>query len=376
MKLKTMKHVEDYLEYLGGYEATGTKSVLRPNVSTNINLARYDINIVDNMAASTVWGTSLTDKQSELAVKLILKYRKQFAKNGFDVSTVENPQFRLPVRKVDRSKTVKIVDDYIELRFPYDTKMINQLQEFRGTSQGSAKFERSEKVWKFGITEHNVSWLLPWAEGCGFDVDAKIHEMLEKIVDCENEPYKLELVKQDDGYTVTNAPSTLLGYLTHTVGTDIVKLIDHSGVCGYSVDQEIMDQAEQEYGPSLKQIATQHSVHITPSPSNLDMIFDYAEITNRYPICVYNPTLFDIDLSRFKEKDIVRFDRNGKTKTSEYNPYDVKIIYARKIPATWNFPVPLLVTTFEMMFGGRKMDWTRKAEKVIYYGATQIRDQY
>lgn len=78
MKLKTMKHVEDYLEYLGGYEATGTKSVLRPNVSTNINLARYDINIVDNMAASTVWGTSLTDKQSELAVKLILKYRKQF----------------------------------------------------------------------------------------------------------------------------------------------------------------------------------------------------------------------------------------------------------------------------------------------------------
>ena len=104
------------------------------------------------------------------------------------------------------------------------------------------------------------------------------------------------------------------------------------------------------------------------------MIFDYAEITNRYPICIYNPTLFDIDLSRFEEDDIVRFDRNGKTKTSEYDPYHVKVVYAQKIPATWDFPVPLLVTTFEMMFGGRKMDWTRRAEKIIYYGTTQIRE--
>jgi len=29
-----------------------------------------------------------------------------------------------------------------------------------------------------------------------------------------------------------------------------------------------------------------------------------------------------------------------------------------------------------MMFGGRKMDWTRRAEKIIYYGTTQIREQY
>jgi len=106
------------------------------------------------------------------------------------------------------------------------------------------------------------------------------------------------------------------------------------------------------------------------------MIWDYAEITNRYPICIYNPTLFDMDLSPFDEKDIVRFDRNGKTKTCDYNPYDVKLIYAQKIPETWNFPVPLMVTTFEMMFGARKQDWTLRAEKIIYYGTTTITDDY
>jgi len=33
-----------------------------------------------------------------------------------------------------------------------------------------------------------------------------------------------------------------------------------------------------------------------------------------------------------------------------------------------------MVTTFEMMFGGKKMDWSRRAEKIIYYGASQLRE--
>jgi hypothetical protein len=70
----------------------------------------------------------------------------------------------------------------------------------------------------------------------------------------------------------------------------------------------------------------------------------------------------------------VRFDRNGKTSTSDYDPYCVKVVYAQKIPKTWDWPVPLMVTTFEMMFGGKKMDWSRRAEKIIYYGASQLRE--
>jgi hypothetical protein len=84
--------------------------------------------------------------------------------------------------------------------------------------------------------------------------------------------------------------------------------------------------------------------------------------------------LFDLDLSRFEERDIVRFDGNGKTSTSEYDPYGVKVVYAQKIPTTWDFPVPLMVTTFEMMFGGKRMSWTTRAEKIIYYSTTQLRE--
>jgi hypothetical protein len=146
-------------------------------------------------------------------------------------------------------------------------------------------------------------------------------------------------------------------------------LIDYAGLCGYTIDDAVNIPSL-----ALRYIGGKHTIHLEPSEDNLSMIFDYAEITNRYPVCIYNPTLLDMDLSRFEERDIVRFDRNGKTKTSEYDPYGVKVVYAQKIPTTWDFPVPLMVTTFEMMFGGRKMDWTRRAEKIIYYSTSQLRE--
>ena len=84
----TYPYVEDYLEYLAGYEV-GMTALIMPNM-TKISLARYDIQIVNSMANSTMFGTALTDRQAELAVKLILKYRRQFAKLGIDVDAKEN----------------------------------------------------------------------------------------------------------------------------------------------------------------------------------------------------------------------------------------------------------------------------------------------
>ncbi len=71
----------------------------------------------------------------------------------------------------------------------------------------------------------------------------------------------------------------------------------------------------------------------------------------------------------------VSFDRNGKTPTSEYDPYGVKVVYAQKIPTSWDFPVPLMVTTFEMMFGGKRMSWTQRAERIIYLTDSKLRDK-
>jgi hypothetical protein len=151
----TYTHVEDYLEYLGGYEV-GLTALITPHSVNRISLARYDIAIVNSMASTTVFGTALTDKQAELAVKLILKYRRQFAKMGIDVAPVEAPVFRLAPRKMDRTKAVWLDGENIVVKFPYNNDLIKELQNFREASQGRAWYDRDKKLWNLAITEYNV----------------------------------------------------------------------------------------------------------------------------------------------------------------------------------------------------------------------------
>ena len=367
----TYSTVEDYLEYLAGFEV-GITALIMPNM-TKISLARYDIQIVNSMANATMFGTALTERQAGLAVKLVLKYRRQFAKLGIDVTPVEDPQYRIPPRKMDRTKSIWTADGKIHAKFPYDTVLINNLQTFRESSQGRAYYDRDTKIWHLALTEYNVNWIVTWGDANGFKIDNAVREIFYQILECKQQPFEIKLVQQDSEYTITNAADSLIEYIKEHAGgfslDNLVKLIDHAGLCGYAIDDSVKVPSL-----ALRYIGGKHTIHVEPSEDNLNMIFDYAEITDRYPICIYNPTLIDIDLSRFEERDIVRFDRNGKTPTSEYDPYGVKVVYAQKIPATWDFPVPLLVTTFEMMFGGKRMSWTRSAEKIIYYSTSQLRE--
>jgi hypothetical protein len=368
----TYPTVEDYLEYLGGYEV-GITALITPHSMNRISLARYDITIVNSMASTTVFGTALTDRQADLAVKLILKYRRQFAKLNIDVTPVETPVFRIPPRKMDRTKSIWLDNNEILVKFPYDNGLIKDIQTFREESQGRAHYDRDSKVWHISLTEYNVNWIVPWGDANGFEIDTSVRELFYQILECERQPFEIKLVQQADGYAITNAAASLNEYIDSHAGgfglDNLVRLIDYAGLCGYSIDDAIPIP-----NLALRYIGSKHSVHLEPSKDNLDMIFDYAEATDRYPICVYNPTLLDMDLSRFHEEEIVRFDRNGKTNTSDYDPYRVKVVYAQKIPTTWDFPVPLMVTTFEMMFGGKRMSWTNRAEKIIYYSTSQLRE--
>ena len=114
----TYTHVEDYLELLAGYDLSNSHSAIIFPSYKQISLARYDVAIVDSMSAHTVFAGALTDRQAELCVKIVLKYRRQFAKLGIDVSPVENPQFRLPPRKLDRSRRIWLDESKIVIRFP------------------------------------------------------------------------------------------------------------------------------------------------------------------------------------------------------------------------------------------------------------------
>lgn len=369
--LVTYTYVEDYLELLGGYSPNSINTWISPSMKL-ISLARYDVAIVDSMSAHTIFGGALTDKQADLCVRLVLKYRRQFAKINVDVTPVENPVFRMPVRKMDRSRRIWLDDQRIGLRFPYDRALIDSVQAHKKQSQGSMAWDNDEKVWWMGLTESNVNWAVAWGEAYNFEIDSLVRDMFNQIIAAEQTVYEIKLVATADGYTITNAAPSLIEYIETNLGgfgpENAVKLIDYSGVLGYTYDKDLIR-------PALLDIfKDQRNIHVVPQEGALDTIFSYAEITDRYPVCIYDPGLKGVDLSRFKEEEVLRFNTSGKTKTSDYNIYDVKVVYANKIPATWNYNIPLLVSTQELMLGGKRMEWLNRAEKIIYLCNTLLRE--
>lgn len=370
-------NVEDYLELLAGYDPNNTANFFSQNSKYSFSLARYDVQIVESMANSTLWtSAALTDKQGDLAIRLVLKYKRQFASHGIDISPVEeSPTWRKPLRVIDRQLRIWLEDDNILVKFPYSQERIEEMRQLKDTGQGRSTFDRDAKVWKLGITEYNVNFIVSWGNANEFDIDPKVTEMFNQILACESKPYEIKLVRTDTGYEITNAANSLQEYVAEHIGDDFIKLIDNAGILGYAVSADLLEEASIKYGQALEHIGTKHVVQLEPREELLEWLFDYAELTNRYPICIWDPSIIgELNLSRFKEEDIVRFDQNGKTKTSEYDPYNVKVVYAKKLPKTWEFPIPLLVSTQQMMYGGRKLDWLNKAEKIVYFCNTNLRD--
>lgn len=364
--MKTFAHVEDYLEALSGDDFTWIKPTAPLDV--HIKLARYDVSIVRNMADNTVWGTALTDRQADLAIKLILKYRKQFAKFDIDVSPIEhNAQFRNTPRKINRERLLSLVDGCMELRYPYDGPMVEQMRQFSKESQGQAQWLHNEKKWRIALTEYNLNYVVTWAQSNHFNIDPELLDLYEKVLQTEHCTYDIVLTRTPNGYTVTNSADSLKDYIQIHLGQDLVKLVDHAGVLGYQVDPEILSQAEETYGSALLTVM-EHQTHCSPTEDNFDNLMQYAEITNRYPVCIYNPAGYVFDLHQWADSNqIVKFDHNGKNITTDVDVNRAKIIYASKIPSHSEFRIPLLISTAEMMYGGRRLDWINRAEKIVYF---------
>lgn len=370
-------YVEDYLELLGGYIPNGLMVTLSPS-NQFINLARYDEQVVESMSVHTMFNGALTDRQAYLACRLILKYRRQFAAHNIDVGPVESPQYRLPLRIIDRTRSIQIIDNKLVVKFNYDKNMITQVREYVDKSQGNCKFNSDVKLWVVGITEANVNWFITWGKQHQFDISDEALYLMQLIVDCEQIEYKIELVTTETGFEITNAAPSLINYVTEKLGgfgaSNVITLIDNAGLLGYSVNEDLLQHYIASHGNNLDLFKSSQHVHLSPSEENLSLILDYAEIVNRYPIYVYDPLLYffntemhDFFKAYFCPDQILRVNGVGKKKNCEYDIGNIKLIYVSKIPSNWEHPIPLLITTQELMFGGARTKWQRRAEKIIYF---------
>lgn len=342
----TFTFVEEYIEFIGGHrDASGKLLGLFTTVPSPLSLARYDVNIIESLAAQTAeLNKGYTDKQAALAVKIVTKYRRQLANLSLPIIVPEVlDQFKFGIRQVDRTKSIYIDNNQFVAKFPYDTKLIDLVRAQTKEGQGSAKFDQEAKVWRLGMTEHMLNWLMAIAPGNGFTVSEQVSKLYDAMLAVEQTSYEIKLVKNDTEFAITNAPNSLIDYInTHLGGFSLsngLALCDNAAILGYKIDSDTVSALFDHYGFNLTSMISSRKHSFEKDSCTLDEVVEYAKLVNRLPVYVYTNTL------PHKDTDEIKYlNRNA---TADTTP-------------------KVLVTLSAMMIGNKKQAWLNNAEKVFF----------
>lgn len=374
--MKTFPTVEDYLEVIAGFRDPVTGRLSNGwffGATPMVNLARYDVDVINSMANTTASNESLTQRQADLACKIILKYQRQMAKKGFDVTPVLEPCWRKPLRPMDYSRSVSLHDDVIHVKFPYDTALIEEFRRFGKSSQGISHWDRELKVWINAATEYNVSWIYTWARHHEFEVSTEVCELFQTVQDCESRPYAIELVLTDTGLAITNAAPSLTEYIQQHLGgfsTDnLLRLIDYSGPLGYTISEEIAQAVRAEYGVKFYSLLSNRELKVLPdgqtTVTDLDAILDYADTMQRWPVVCFEPDLFGSMISKLRQRYSAEYISVNITGSAVLSNDKTRYIHATRGIRNMD-KIPLLITSAGLIFGGDRQIMIQNAEKIVY----------
>jgi len=372
--MKQFTYVEEYLEFIAGIRDATGKIITRFLPESPLSLARYDVKFVDGVG-NQVCSDALTDRQADLALKIISKYERQLNTLGValgDIAT--NPRYRMSIREIDRTQRLFIEADLIVVRFPYNERMVKDFKTGLKDTQGSMLFDRDRKAWVLSLTEYNLNYAMTFAQMYEFEIDARARKLMQLILDAEKQDYRIELTTDGHGLSIENAAESLNNYVEQHLGgfdlDNIMRLVDHARVLGYTVnstlEQYVITQTNARvYNLMINRDSKLNAQDSTKIAESFEDIVQYAHVSNRWPIYIYEPNLRNdlLTLARkyFEPQEIAQIG---------HNPPDtldgIRVVHMIKYKSNWNFYMPLLVTSNGMLFGGEKQILLERTEKVVY----------
>jgi hypothetical protein len=175
---------------------------------------------MNSIARQCFKGMALTDRQSALMKEKLQTYRDQFVNLDWDFDYAVN-QLRQPLRSIDRSKYIKLQDNTIVVRFPFNKTDICYIHEFAGTAEGY-HHAKGTHIHYFEYNERNVLNLLNRFTKKDFAIDDELLEIYNKAKFINDNPAEY-LSGIDDNYNLININSKLALTIQEEVGEASVK---------------------------------------------------------------------------------------------------------------------------------------------------------
>jgi len=260
------------------------------HIGPSIQLSKEDITIMHSISKQVFKGTALTDRQFALMKEKLLKYKDQFIKLDCDFDyAIEN--LRQPLRHIDRSKYIKIVDyiedssekgKYVKIRFPFkksDIMLINEI-----TSSENYFHKKGSHSHYFSFTESNIVKLLDRFVNKEFIIDEEIKEVYFKAKSIqENTCEYLSGIKDNKLINISSSLGEIIKNELGEVDQDnLIKFVDRKRRYGFNVFDI------KEPSNLTEQIAYRNNIDFLAKPSrySLDDTLNSLWNLDRFPMIV------------------------------------------------------------------------------------------
>ncbi len=193
---------------------------------SSITLNMFDSKIIASLYSQLCMGTAFTEKQANLAVGVLKKYKSKISMMlNQNISTfLDNPQFRHKFRNINNSKTIEVIDHEefkkaIRVAFPYDDSLIAKFKKEKLNFHYTT-WSPDEKAWIFSLHEKNILFLSSLIDDFNFTADEEFLLYVKQIKQInENvEKYIPMIIKDQDSYILKNTHQTIQSYL----GKDLI----------------------------------------------------------------------------------------------------------------------------------------------------------
>jgi len=177
---------------------------------------KADMDILQSFTDQYIDSTGFTEKQSVLALRILKRYENSLSyKLKINIAAfLENPNFKLKIRKSVMSKSVDIVDgNIIQVKFPFNENSVKAIREFKAKEHYSTAivWDKDSTSWHFPLSEQNIKFVADLCSGESFTFCEDFQnyiDNIEKII--ENAEKYAPMLSIDDGdLKILNSPKNM-----------------------------------------------------------------------------------------------------------------------------------------------------------------------
>jgi ribosome-associated translation inhibitor RaiA len=276
-----------------------------------------DTTILTSISKQVSKSVALTDRQYELVKQRLRKYQQQFENHGLCELDTAVDTLQMPIRHIDRSKTISIKDQCVEIKFPFNKKTIAQLETIAGKYRQFYSHNKGSNTHLFKIYEPVVNDIVEMFANKQFDIDTaivKMHDQIRKIKSQELEyvPY----VTDHGLINVTDSAKQLaLSELGDFNEQNSIKYWDRSVRYGYRKAAKVF----RKHSVLAENIAnrSEQKMYLNPDAHTLQETAHAIQELDRFPLL--------ITLNRSKElEELITF-----YKMFDFVPADQQIVLDR-----------------------------------------------